>query len=205
MRQGMRLLTKPATFFNQLQWSTHHWIILVAFLGLATIETQVGRNQALYQAWALLLERRLGLSLDAALWVVTAFRLAILIAGSVAVSTVIWFVGHLFGRRTSKRVLFRRLAVVFTVLLAGYTASHLTGAYPALAFVSLVMYLWGLVLGYFAIREQFALNHLETVVVGLFALLLVSSSWHFSNHVIEKAARGQVAVKATPGPVVPRF
>jgi hypothetical protein len=57
---------------------------------------------------------------------------------------------------------------------------------------SLCLYVWGLVLGYFALREQFELNHLETVVLGLFALLLVTSSWHFSNHVLERVARETV-------------
>jgi len=193
VRQGFRLLARPGEFFNQLQWSTRHWVILSAFLGLAAIEAHVGRQQELYRAFATLLQSRAGLGLDTALWIVTAIRLATLVAGAWAVSSVIWLVGNFFGRRTSHRVLFRRLAVVFTVFLAGYTAQHFADAIPALAVVQIAMYLWAVVLGYFAIREQFALNHLETVVVGLFAVLLVTSTWHFTNHVAESAARTEMA------------
>ena len=191
MKQAIRLLVKPGAFFNQLQWSAHHWIILVTFLGLAVVETQVGTQANLYNVYANVLQSHLGVDIKSALWIITFAKLIILMAGAYAISTVVWFVGALFGRASSQRVLFRRLAVVFTVFLAGYTASHL-----AFSFVTLFFYGWGIVLGYFAIREQFELNHLETVVVGLFALFLVTSSWQFTNNIFETVAvKSQLAVK----------
>ena len=192
MKQGLRLFLNPASFFGQLQFSRHHWVLLLAFLGVATLETQVGRQHALYEMYANSLVNHVGLSWDAAIWTVTAVKLVVMLLGSFALSSFIWMVGNLFGRRTSKRVLFRRLAVVFTVFLAGYTANHMADNVPTLALVSLLLYVWGLVLGYYAIREQFELNHLETVVLGLFALLLVTTTWHFSNHALEVAARDSV-------------
>ncbi len=130
MKQGLRIFVKPGTFFNQLQWSSHHWLIMVAFLGIAAIETQVGRSHALYHNYALLLTGRLGLSLDAALWTITFAKLITMVVGAFAMSSVIWVIGSLFGRRTSRRVLFRRLSVVFTVLLGAYTAQHLIDTFP---------------------------------------------------------------------------
>ncbi len=189
MKQGMRFLVRPGTFFNQLQWSTHHWIILLSFLVIAAIETHVGRQQAFYQVFADLVVERTGMSWDFSMWLVTVAKLTVMLCGAFSVASAVWFVGNLFGRRTSKRVLFRRLAVVFTVLLAAYTAQHLVDPIPFFVMAAPVLYAWALILAYFAIREQFALNHVETLVMGLFALLLVSSSWHVSNHVMETAAR----------------
>jgi len=192
LKQGIRLFLNPASFFGQLQFSRHHWILLLAFLGVAAVETQVGRQHALYEMYANTLVNRAGMSWNAAIWTVTAAKLVVMLFGAIMLSSFIWMVGNLFGRKTSKRVLFRRLAVVFTVFLAGYTANHLADTMPWLALGSILFYVWGLVLGYFAIREQFELNHLETMVLGLFALLLVTSTWHFSNHVLEIVARDSV-------------
>ena len=192
MKQGVRLLVKPGTFCNQLQRSTHHWIILIAFMIVASLETHLGQQHYFYQIFADVLSARFGITWNQAIWAVTSLKLAFMLAGSFILASFIWVVGNLFGRRTSKRVLFRRLAVVFTVLLAAYTAQHAGLNNEPYALLSMGLYAWGLILGYFAIREQFALNHLETVVLGLFALLVVVSSFHFSNHVMETAARTQI-------------
>lgn len=192
MRQGIRLLVKPGTFFNQLQWSTHHWFILISFLMIASIETHVGKQHYFYQVFADVVSARFGISWAQAIWVVTSLKLAFMLAGSFLLASFIWMVGNIFGRRTSKRVLFRRLSVVFTVLLAGYTLEHLGTTHPDLNLVALALYGWGAALGYFALREQFALNHLETAVLGAFAMLTVVSSWHFANHAMETAARAQM-------------
>ncbi len=189
MKQGLRILYKPTTFFNQLQWSTHHWMLLAAFLGIAIVETQTGRQHALWLWSASVFEARLGVSLNVALWIVTFLKLTILLAGSFAIANTVWFLGSLFGRRTSRRVLFRRLSVVFTVLLAGYTASHFTGQVPYAMYVSYALSVWAVLLGYFAIREQFGLTHMETSVLGLFALFMALSSWHFTNHAWEKMVK----------------
>ena len=200
MKQGLRLVVRPGAFFNQLQWSTHHWLIMLAFLVIASIETHVGRQHLYFQVYAEMLTARFGLSYNMAIWVVTSVKMALMVAGTFALATAIWIVGNIFGRRTSKRVLFRRMAVVFTVLLAGYTANHLVNVYPVASIASIALYLWGVVLGYFAIREQFALNHVETIVIGAFALLMVSTSWHYSNQYMETTAkRHMVEVGKRPG------
>jgi hypothetical protein len=100
----------------------------------------------------------------------------------------IWIIGSLIGERNSQRVLFRRLAIVFTVLLSAYTAQHLKPLYPWMETVSFFLYTWGLLLGYFAIREQFNLSHFETSVVGVFAIILVIASWMGTNRLMIEAA-----------------
>lgn len=194
----MKLITKPGTFFNQLQWSSYHWFILVAFMVVAMVETQLGRDHHLYTALAQVAGNWLGTSADLGLWVVMFVRLATLLVGSFVLGVLVWFVGGLFGRHTSKRVLFRRLAVVFTVFLAGYLVHHLSKLNPNLAFVALGFYLWGMLLGYFAIREQFALNHLETIVIGLFLMIMVTSTWHFSHQALERVVAKDVAAHKMP-------
>ena len=192
MKQGFRFFLRPWTFFNQLQWSTHHWFILLGFLVIAAVETQVGKHHRLYITLAGLLQHRFGIGLDFALWMVTAVKLFCLLAGAYFVSHLVWLVGNMVGTKNSKRVLFRRLAVVFTVLLAGYTAQYFAPTFPIASFVSVVLFIWGLGLGYFAIREQFGLSNLETLVVGFFALLLISSSWHYSNHFMASVASSEI-------------
>jgi len=200
VKQGVRLLVKPGTFFNQLQFSTHHWIILIAFMVIASLETHLGRQHYFYQIFADQVSANFGLTWNQAIWVVTSIKLAFMLVGSFALASFIWIVGNLFGRRTSKRVLFRRLSVVFTVFLGAYTAQHLALGNENFTLMAMGLYAWGLILGYFAIREQFALNHLETLVLGLFALLVVVSSWHFSNHAMEMAARTQIQEIAVKKP-----
>ena len=200
MNQGLRLITKPRTFFNQLQWSPNHWLILLAFLTLASIETQTGSHVGLYQKYATLITAHFNVTLNTAVWIIAVAKLVVMIWGAFSLASILFLVGNLFGRQTSRRVFFRRSAVVFTVLLAAYTASHNVEALPVLAVVSVALYAWSMVLGYFALREQFELTHVETVVLGSFALLLVVTSFHFTDHVLEAAAN--VAMAETSAPAV---
>ncbi len=193
MRQGLRFFIRPGTFINQLQWSSHHWFILLGFLIISAIESHVGRNQFYYDLYTTLVSRRLGITWDQALWLVTALKLGAMLVGSLFIAAAVWVAGNLFGRRTSHRVLFRRLAVVFTVLLAGYTVQQSGLTHPAIPFVTIALYFWGAVFGYFALREQFALSHLEALALGLFALLLLSTTWHYSNHFMRDFAKSQLA------------
>lgn len=205
MKQGLRLLFKPGTFFGQLQWSTHHWFILFAFLAIASVETQLGKFTDVYQTYALLLQNQFSLTFDQALWVITFSKLGLMLLGTYVLVTFIWIVGNLLGAKKSKRVLFRRLAVVFAVFLAGYTAQHMTEYSPHFLLAAVLLYSWGLFLGYFAIREQFELTVLETTIVSLFAVLLVSSSWHYSTHIAEAVAKNQVSALVKPQPVDKRI
>ncbi len=184
VKQIFRLITQPGLFFNQLQWSSHHWFMLIAFLGLALIETHVGRGQNEYFQLGLWIHKSWGLTFNHALWVVLALRLAFIAAGAYLVTTAVWVVGNIFGRKTSRRVLARRLAVVFSVALAAYTTQYFVDSHALFGFASLILYFWSVVLGYFAIRENFSLSHLESVVVGLFALLLVTTTWHYAHHAL---------------------
>ncbi len=188
----MRFLVKPTSFFNQLQWSRHHWVIIASFLGLALVETQVGRQHQLYSAFATFLQYRVGIGANAAIWAVMAARLGLMLGGAYLISTVIYIVGSLVGQANSRRVLFRRLAVVFTVFLGGFIAQHYGDTNPNVALLSLGFYAWGLFLGYIAIRNQFEMNHLQTSILLAFAVLLVTSSWQASNRVITVALQNQM-------------
>ncbi len=196
MKQGIRLFTKPATFMNQLQWSTHHWLILTSFLALATVETLLGRSRAFYSEVATMLQTTLGLSENLSYGALIGGKLALMVGGAYLVSLVVWFAGSLFGKQTSQRVLFRRLAIVFTFLLSGYLLQNAFTQYPLLFAAGYFFYLWGLVLGYFSIREHFGLNTVESMAVGMFALLLVSSAWHYSTHFFDSYVKVQWAETA---------
>ena len=192
MRQTVRFILKPNTFFNQLQWSRNHWWIILAFLGLATVETQIGRHVQLYHAFALLIEAKLGFSYNIALWLTMATRLAILLAGAFLISSVIYIVGSVVGRSNSRRVLFRRLSVVFTVFLGGLTLQHFAASAPWVVWASWGLCAWALFLGYVAIKEQFELGNLETAIVAIFAILMVTTTWQFSNRFFDATIRDQI-------------
>ncbi len=197
MKQGFRLLVKPGAFFNQLQWSSHHWLILIGFFIASAVETQLGSAGSLYQWYANFLTYRFGLSLGAALWVVTFARLSFLLAAAWLVTGAIWTFGTLVGEHTSRRVLFRRLAVVFTILLAAYTAQHLSIQYEFAALTSLVLYAWGIALGYFAISEQFRVGRMATLAIFLFGGIIVMQGWKFSASVLRvQAVETQSAITA---------
>ncbi len=192
VRQGVRLLVKPGAFFNQLQWSSHHWVILILFLAVAAVETHVGKSQAIYHVFVESVQMKTGIPAQMATWVVIAAKLAATLLAAFVLVLFTWCVGNLFGRRTSKRVLFRRMSVVFTVFLAAYTLSQIPIAEKWAGYTVTGLYVWGLVLGYFALREQFALTHVEGVVLGVFVLLTLVMSFHFSNHFLERSARHEL-------------
>lgn len=188
MKQSARLFLKPQQFFNQLQWSTHHWLILLAFFIVTGVESHLGTQSNLYRWLADSLSQNTGLSTEITMWFVVSVKLAVIGTASYITAFLIWIIGSLIGERSSQRVLFRRLAVVFTVILSAYTAQHLKGFYPWMETVSFFLYTWGLLLGYFAIREQFDLTHFETSVVGVFAIFLVIGSWIGTNRIMVEAA-----------------
>ena len=159
MKQGARLFLKPQEFFNQLQWSTHHWLILLTFLVVSGVEAHLGTQSALYRWLAQSLTTQTGISLELTLWLVVSAKLAVILTASYFSAYFIWIIGSIIGEKNSQRVLFRRLAVVFTVTLAAYTSQYLRPLYPWMETLSFFLYTWGLLLGYFAIREQFALSH----------------------------------------------
>jgi hypothetical protein len=177
-------------------------MILVSFLVIAAIETHVGKQHQLYQGLANFFQSRFGIGTQLALWLITFGKLFLMILGTYTVSNLIWMFGTLIGRPGSRRVLYRRLAVVFTVLLAGLTASYAAPSFPIFTLVSALLYAWGIVLGYFALRAHFELTHVETFVVGLFAGLVIMTSWHVSHHVIEAAVRSQVTEQLATRPAV---
>lgn len=210
MKQGFRFIFQPSAFFNQLQWSRHHWYILFAFFLISGIEAQVGKQQSLYQLYATLLSNQVGLGVDLSLWLVVAAKIMLLLCGSFLIVSLLWLVGNFIGQRNSRRVLARRLAVVFTVALAAYTAHHLEYLYDWMGTASFFLYFWALLLGYFAIREQFLMTHLESTCMTVFAILLVVSSWHATNRFFQDAAqkaRLEIAAKpaGTVSKIAPRY
>jgi hypothetical protein len=193
MKQTFRLLAKPGTFFNQLQWSRHHWLILATFLGLAVVETHVGSRHNSHRMMAELLGSQMGLSFGIAFALLTSARLVLLLVAAFVGSWTIWFVGSLFGQQSSRRVFFRRLAIVATVILAGFTLRHFTDLHVWAEYAGWAVSAWGVVLGYFALREQFGLNRIEAIVMGGFALLAAITSWQVTQDTVEQAVRSQLA------------
>lgn len=196
MKQTFRIFAKPGTFMNQLQWSSHHWLILASFLTLATAETLLGSSRAFYWEVVQALQVDLGFSSNVAYGTLIAGKLLLMIGGAYALSLLVWFAGSLFGRRTSQRVLFRRLAIVFTFFLTGYLLQTAFTQYAGVFMLGYLFYAWGVVLGYFSVREHFGLNAVETAAVGLFALLLVTSTWHYSTHFLDGFVKTQWAEMA---------
>lgn len=192
MKQTFRFLLRPTTFFNQLQWSRNHWLIILSFLTLATIETQIGRHNSLYFSAATYLKHSFGIGFDLALWLIMAAKLCFLLVGAFAVSTIIYFVGTIVGQPSSRRVLFRRMAVVFTVFLGAYTLQHFVDREPVLNLVAMVLYAWGFILGFVAIKEQFELNKVQALLVGVLAAVMVTTTWKLSNHLFETTVRAQM-------------
>ena len=183
MKQGLRFFVNPKMFFNQLQWSRHHFAILVAFLCVAVVETQSAVELHAYDAPIQALTELLHGAEDAALFLFMTARVLLLAGAAYLLAELLWFAGGLLGKSKSKRVLFRRLGIVYTVLLASHTAHYLMYVHPFFGLVSVVLLLWTLALGYWALREHFSLNHMEAVVLGVFALLAVAQSYQFSSRV----------------------
>ncbi|MEZ4750621.1 MAG: hypothetical protein R3B54_08330 [Bdellovibrionota bacterium] len=98
------------------------------------------------------------------------------------------FVGNVIGKKGSKRVLLRRLAIVFTVFLAAASVQNLSFSQPWFILLSAALYVWATVLGFYAIREQFSLNSLETAIVSVLAALVVSASLHVTDHAAKLVA-----------------
>lgn len=192
MKQLFRFVLQPSTFFNQLQWSQHHWFILVAFLVVATIETLFGRNHFQYEAYLNYLQWSWSLSFSVSLWIIQFSRLCLMLFGAYAITWLTWIVGSLFGSNSSRRVLFRRMAIVLTVLLAANTMDNLTLYIPVFGFVSFLLYFWAISLGFFAVKEQFSLNFVEATAVALFVALCLTTSWHYSTHYLETAVAKKV-------------
>jgi len=174
---------------NQLQWSSHHTWLLLAFLIVAGVEAHVGRNHALLSNFGEALAFRLGVSRDIGIWLMISLKLTVTLLTAYLISLAVWMVGSFLGSSSSQRVLFRRLSVVFTLIFMGYTATHLTHVFPWMETASLFIFFWAGLLGFFSLKEQFSLGFLETAFVGSLTAMLVFSSWHYSNRFVERNAQ----------------
>ena len=61
---------------------------------------------------------------------------------------------------------------------------------PRWVFVVIGAYAWSALLAYFAFREQFALSHVETMVVGALCLLAIATGWHYSRKATDVLVTG---------------
>lgn len=201
LKQLFRLFIQPATFVNQLQWSTNHGLILLIFLGIAVVESQVGAGRVLNLQLSWLLSHWTGWERDQALFAVMAARVGFLFFGALSLAETIWWIGDKLGRSTSKRVLSRRMAVVLTVMLASY--SLFASVEPALQWAGVAVFSWGLVLTYLTLKEQFSLSALTAGVCGLVAAAMIMVSWQVSDKVVQKATGYAIAdqiARAKPAP-----
>ncbi len=185
MKQPIRLLIKPTTFMNQLQWSRWHWLIISIFLGLGVIETFVGGNIKFYEIISLKISSFLGLSIDASFIFLLMIKLFIMLFVLFLISYIIWLIGGLFSNKASLRVLIRRFATAFSILLIGYILQFF---FPGKATVVLkyIFYFWGLILCFMLVKEQFNLAIIESLIVGCLAIIIAISTWYFSNAGIRK-------------------
>lgn len=201
VRQGVRFFVKPNTFVNQLQWSSHHTWLMLAFLIVAGVEAHIGRNHLVIESFAEALSFRLGIGRELAMWLMVSAKLICTIIGAFLITVLVWFVGSIMGRSSSQRVLFRRLSIVFTLVLTAHTARHLTHLYPWMDTASLFVFFWAGLLGFFSLREQFRIGFVETAFLSGVTALLVVSSWHYSNRYLEANAghiTQQIAYRAIP-------
>lgn len=198
MKQIFRFFFSPATFVNQLQWSRNHTLILFTFLGVAFVEGHVGFGRELNQQLAWLVSQRVGMDQDMALLAVTAARVLFLFIGAVSLSETLWWLGATFGRHTSKRVLYRRLAIVLTLLLGAYTL-HASGSAEALPW-AWALSGWGLVLSYLTLREQFMLNRLMAAALGLIAVSGIVMSWQVTDRMAQQATGHAIAEQVAKAP-----
>ena len=201
MRQGVRFFVKPNTFVNQLQWSSHHTWLMLAFLIVAGVEAHIGRNHLLIENFADALSFRLGIGRELALWLMVSTKLICTVIAAFLITVLVWFAGSFIGRSSSQRVLFRRLSIVFTLILTAHTAQHLTHLLPWMETASLFVFFWAGLLGFFSLREQFRIGYLETTFLSGFTALLVVSAWTYSNRYLERNAQTisqQIAYKAIP-------
>lgn len=207
MKQFIRFFINPKAFVNQLQWSSNHWFILITFLSLVSLETQVGKNQHLYQMAALVLEQKYHLGLSISLWLVMAAKLSFSLVAAFAFILLMDFIGSSLGRKNSKRVLSRRIAVIFAVFVFGLIGKHFSSVNPWVELAAYALMGWSIVLGFFAIREHFHLKNLETAILSLFLLLLIKTSWTFSKVAFEVYLKKEVTSfsKKTSARLTPRF
>jgi len=201
VKQGVRFFVKPGAFVNQLQWSSHHTWILILFAAVAALEAHIGRNHAVIEQLGSALSYRLGWGQDFGIWLMVSLKLFFTLVVSYLISVAIWFVGSFLGRSSSQRVLFRRLSVVFTLTLMAHTSQHLIPLYPWMETAGLFLGLWAVLLGFFTLKEQFKIGFLETVFVGGFTALLISSSWHYSHRFLIRNAHSisqEIAYRPLP-------
>lgn len=211
MKQGIRFFLKPSSFVTQLQWSSHHpWILAVFFLS-ALVETQLGPQGPVYAKLAVIFARDAALPLGLSIWILTFIKLAFLGVGAWFLTETIFFLGSLFGQPTSRRVLFRRLAIVFSLILLGQSALGLSESLPYAALLAGGFWIWALLLGFYTLREGFRLNGYEASAVGIFVLFLALGVWNFMSLSLQRVARAAgptptVQIAKKPGaPRQPRF
>ncbi len=195
MRQFVRFFTSPAVFVNQLQWSRNHGWILLTFLLLAVAESQIASTRALNVQLSWLLSVETGWGRDQALFAVMAARIAALLLGSIVLTELFWLVGSQLGKSNSKRVLQRRMAVVFTFLLASYV---LTTVLPSdQQYIAAILFGWGGLLSYVTFREHFGLNRMVALLVGLVAVASIAWSWQSAERYVSVTASKAISEKVS--------
>ena len=190
MKQAIRLMTHPKIFFNQLQWSKNHLAILFSFLVITIIQTEVGKDLQLYSALIQPLMGQLNLSEEIATWLVTLLRIFLMIASFIGVVESLWLIGTLFTKQdpkhlsiqqNSKRVFYRRTAIVATIFLAGHTAHTLLYVHQGFGLIGILFYVWSMRLGYYAMQEQFHLKMKQLFLLALISLVIFLNSAYLSR------------------------
>jgi branched-subunit amino acid transport protein AzlD len=195
LKQVFRFFFNPAAFVNQLQWSKNHGLILLSFLAVAFVESQVGAGRVVNHQLSLLVCQLTGLARDHSFFLVVAARIALLFFGALSLAETIWRIGVTLGQNTSRRVLDRRIAVVLTVMLGAYTLNSMQ--FENAQFAALALFAWGSMLCCFTLREQFSLSVFQAAVLGATAVFLVAVSWKVSDSVVQESASFALSQSAT--------
>ncbi len=205
MKQAIRLFLYPRIFFNQLQWSKNHVAILFSFLVITLIETQVSKDLMLYAGLVSPLVTQWHLSEDSAIWAITALRTALMVASFISLVESLWFIGSLLGKevsrsqqKNSKRVFYRRMAVVSTIFLAGHTAYSLLYVHTTFCVIGILLYLWSLRLGYFAMQEQFQLHFKQLLVLGVVSMVIFLNSVYMVRSALQYIIWNLIGSKLLP-------
>jgi hypothetical protein len=191
LKQIIRLITNPAAFINQLQWSRNHAWILLTFLGLAIVESQIGTTKALNAQLSWLLANHTHMARDQAMFLVMVGRIAALFLGALLLTEVFWKIGARLGRASSKRVLQRRLSIVYTFLLGSYILATILNSDQQI-WAGLV-FGWGLLLAYVTFREHFNLDRFAAIVLGLVAVAAIVVSWQQADRFVQKTTSQAMA------------
>jgi len=188
----------PKRFINQLQWSSNHSWILGLFFTLSAVafyfDFTIDPFYVRFVRWYSVAYDLPQMLVSVLLF---AFRLSYLAVVLYGTTVLLWLVGRTLSRVSSQRVLLRRLAFSFGLVLLALSLNQWSHQYTELFWVSVTLFAWSVFYVVLTVREQFHGPWLETVLVSLVALLLLGGGLHIHETILDKASAHAQAVAKT--------